>query len=69
MLPLQLDNLQTFNRQFGAEFHPRYVVVERLTDLPRVVVAAMAAEGYLPFAERVRGWSTATAPGADAAAP
>lgn len=55
-LSLQLDNLQLFNRQFCPEFRPRYVVVERWTDLPRVVVAAMAAEGYLPFAERLRGW-------------
>jgi lysyl-tRNA synthetase class 2 len=55
-LSLQLDNLQLFNRQFCPDFRPRYVVVERWTDLPRVVVAAMAAEGYLPFAERLRGW-------------
>jgi lysyl-tRNA synthetase class 2 len=55
-LSLQLDNLQLFNRQFCPEFRARYVVVERWTDLPRVVLAAMAAEGYLPFAERLRGW-------------
>jgi lysylphosphatidylglycerol synthetase-like protein (DUF2156 family) len=55
-LSLQFDNLQMFNRQFCPEFRPRYLVLDRWTDLPRVVVAAMAAEGYLPFAERLRGW-------------
>jgi lysyl-tRNA synthetase class 2 len=54
-LSLQLDNLFRFNRQFGPRSQPRFVIYERLTDLPLVALAAMAAEGYLPFADRVRG--------------
>lgn len=45
----QLDNLLQFNRKFFPEWQPRYVVVERIRDLPRVGVAALAAESYLPF--------------------
>ncbi len=66
-LGLQLDNLQRFNRQFGPDFHPRYLVLDRFTDLPRVVVAAMAAEGHLPFAERLRGWPAPVVPVLDTA--
>ncbi len=54
-LALQLDNLVRFDRQFCPRWQARYVVVERRTDLPRVAVAAMAAEGYLPHADIVRG--------------
>ena len=44
-------------------WNPRYVVVERWPDLPRTVITAMAAEGYLPHAWLVRGrrWSPAPA--------
>jgi len=45
----QLDNLLQFNRKFFPEWQPRFVVIERLRDLPRVGVAALAAESYLPF--------------------
>jgi lysyl-tRNA synthetase class 2 len=45
----QLDNLLVFNRKFLPEWEPRYVVYERRRDLPRVGVAALAAESYLPF--------------------
>jgi lysyl-tRNA synthetase class 2 len=45
----QLDNLLQFNRKFFPEWQPRYVVVERVRDVPRVSVAALAAESYLPF--------------------
>jgi lysyl-tRNA synthetase, class II len=45
----QLDNLLQFNRKFFPEWEPRFVVIERLRDLPRVGVAALAAESYLPF--------------------
>jgi lysyl-tRNA synthetase, class II len=55
LLALQLDNLHRFNAQFAPLRQPRYVVVEGRADLPRVVLAAMAAEGYLPFAALVRG--------------
>jgi lysyl-tRNA synthetase, class II len=45
----QLDNLLLFNRKFAPVWEPRYVVYERRLDLPRVGVAALAAESYLPF--------------------
>ncbi len=45
----QLDNLLVFNRKFFPEWERRYVVYERRRDLPRVGVAALAAESYLPF--------------------
>lgn len=61
-IELQLDNLHTFNRQFAPHFEPRYVAVERRTDLPRALMAMMAAEGYLPFAARVRGRSWSPSP-------
>jgi lysyl-tRNA synthetase, class II len=49
----QLDNLLTFNRKFFPEWERRFVVYERRRDLPRVGIAALAAEAYLPFqAER-----------------
>lgn len=73
-LSLQLDNLHRFNRQFSPDLQPRFVVYEHRTDLPLVAVAAMAAEGYLPFSERIRGrlWrgrSLVGDAGADAADP
>jgi lysyl-tRNA synthetase, class II len=70
MLALQLDNLVRFNRQFSPGWEPRYLVVERRADLPRVTVAAMAAEGYLPHADLVRGaeWMPPEA-GTDAGPP
>ncbi|HZR96024.1 MAG TPA: phosphatidylglycerol lysyltransferase domain-containing protein [Gaiellaceae bacterium] len=45
----QLDNLAQFNRKFFPGWEPRYVVYERRRDLPRVGLAALAAESYLPF--------------------
>jgi lysyl-tRNA synthetase, class II len=45
----QLDNLLHFNRKFFPEWQRRFVVYERRRDLPRVSVAALAAEAYLPF--------------------
>jgi lysyl-tRNA synthetase class 2 len=45
----QLDNLLHFNRKFFSEWQRRFVVYERRRDLPRVGVAALAAEAYLPF--------------------
>jgi lysyl-tRNA synthetase class 2 len=45
----QLDNLLQFNRKFFPEWQPRFVVYERARDLPRIGVAALAAESYLPF--------------------
>ncbi|HEY1366862.1 MAG TPA: phosphatidylglycerol lysyltransferase domain-containing protein, partial [Gaiellaceae bacterium] len=48
----QLDNLLLFNRKFLPTWQRRFVVVERRRDLPRVGIAALAAEAYLPFAGR-----------------
>ncbi len=61
VLALQLDNLLRFNRQFSPDWVPRYMIIEHRADLPRVMVAAMAAEGYLPYAGLFRGpgWSRA----------
>ena len=48
----QLDNLLLFNRKFMPGWERRFVVYEHRRDLPRVGVAALAAEAYLPFAGR-----------------
>jgi lysyl-tRNA synthetase, class II len=48
----QLDNLLLFNRKFAPSWQRRFVVYERRRDLPRVGIAALAAEAYLPFAGR-----------------
>jgi lysyl-tRNA synthetase, class II len=46
----QLENLLAFNQKFFPDWQRRYVVYERPVDLPRVGVAGLAAEGYLPLA-------------------
>ena len=38
-----------FNRKFFPRWERRFVVYERRRDLPRVGLAALAAEAYLPF--------------------
>jgi len=45
----QLDNLLLFNRKFFPAWEPRFLVYERRRDLPRIGLAALAAEAYLPF--------------------
>ncbi len=50
----QLDNLLLFNRKFFPGWQRRFVVYERRRDLPRIGVAALAAEAYLPFSGRDR---------------
>ncbi len=50
----QLDNLLLFNRKFFPTWQSRFVVYERRLDLPRVGIAALAAEAYLPFSGRDR---------------
>jgi lysyl-tRNA synthetase class 2 len=45
----QLDNLLAFNQKFFPRWERRFVVYERRRDLPRVGIAALAAEAYLPF--------------------
>lgn len=51
----QLDNLLHFNRKFFPGWERRFVVYERRLDLPRVGVAALAAEAYLPLPGRRPG--------------
>ena len=46
----QLENLLVFNRKFFPHWERRYLVYERTLDLPRVGLAGLAAEGYLPLA-------------------
>jgi lysyl-tRNA synthetase class 2 len=48
----QFDNLLLFNRKFFPHWQRRFVVYERRIDLPRVGIAALAAEAYLPFSGR-----------------
>src|SRR5205807_4718139 len=48
----QLDNLLLFNRKFFPDWQRRFVVFESRLDLPRIGIAALAAESYLPFAGR-----------------
>ena len=48
----QLDNLLRFNRKFAPSWERRFVVYEKRRDLPRVGIAALAAEAYLPFQGR-----------------
>ena len=50
----QLDNLLLFNREFFPSWQRRFVVYERRRDLPRIGIAALAAEAYLPFSGRDR---------------
>ena len=50
----QLDNLLLFNRKFFPSWQSRFVVYERRLDLPRIGIAALAAEAYLPFVSRER---------------
>jgi lysyl-tRNA synthetase class 2 len=45
----QLENLLVFNSKFFPEWERRYFVYERRVDLPRVALASLAAEGYLPL--------------------
>jgi lysyl-tRNA synthetase class 2 len=45
----QLDNLLLFNRKFAPAWEPRFLVYEHRRDLPRVGIAALAVEAYLPF--------------------
>jgi lysyl-tRNA synthetase class 2 len=52
----QLERLYSFNRKFYPEWRPRYICVERLTDLPAVGLAYLHAESLLvppgPWARR-----------------
>jgi lysyl-tRNA synthetase class 2 len=50
----QLDNLLLFNRKFFPSWQRRFVVYEHRRDLPRIGIATLAAEAYLPFSGRDR---------------
>ena len=50
----QLDNLLRFNEKFFPGFERRFVIYERRSDLPRVGIAALSAEAYLPWSGRGR---------------
>jgi lysyl-tRNA synthetase class 2 len=54
----QLERLYSFNRKFFPEWRPRYLCVERLTDLPRVGLAYLHVEQLLvppgPWSRRVQ---------------
>jgi len=54
----QLERLYAFNRKFFPEWRPRYLCVERLTDLPRVGLAYLHVEQLLvppgPWTKRSR---------------
>ncbi|HEU5009301.1 MAG TPA: phosphatidylglycerol lysyltransferase domain-containing protein [Gaiellaceae bacterium] len=54
----QLERLYAFNRKFFPEWRPRYVCVERLSDLPLVGFAYLCAESLLippgPWVRRER---------------
>ena len=58
----QLDNLLAFNRKFFPRWHRRFIAYERLRDLPRVGIAALAAENYLPFAWPFRAGDATDSP-------
>jgi lysyl-tRNA synthetase class 2 len=52
----QLERLLRFSRKFAPEWRPRYVCVERVTDIPLVAVAYLWVESLLtppgPWARR-----------------
>jgi lysyl-tRNA synthetase class 2 len=43
----QLERLLVFSRKFGPEWRPRFLCVERLTDLPPVGLAYLRVESLL----------------------
>ncbi len=59
----QLERLYSFNRKFFPEWRPRYICVERYTDLPAVGIAYLHAESLLlppgPWTRRREARSTA----------
>jgi lysyl-tRNA synthetase, class II len=46
--PFQIETLYRFNKKFAPAWQPRYLAVEVPEELPRVVIAALRAEGLLP---------------------
>jgi lysyl-tRNA synthetase class 2 len=48
-LGLQLDTLRAFNAKFQPFWVPRYVIFRSVKDIPAIGLAALSAEGFLPF--------------------
>ena len=46
---VKIISLARFNAKFGPRWEPRYLVYRSRLDLPAVGVAALSAEGFLPF--------------------
>lgn len=44
----QIDSLYRFNDKFGPDWEPRYVCYRRAAELPRVGLAALRAEAFVP---------------------
>jgi lysyl-tRNA synthetase class 2 len=51
----QIESLYRFNAKFAPAWQPRYVCYRRAGELPRVLVAALQAEAFLPRAPRPPG--------------
>ncbi|MCW2622248.1 MAG: putative rane protein with lysine transferase [Frankiales bacterium] len=49
----QIDSLYRFNNKFGPVWEPRYLCYRRSADLPRVLLAALQAESFLPSMPRL----------------
>jgi lysyl-tRNA synthetase class 2 len=58
----QIESLLVFNSRFRPRWVPRYLVYRTAPDLPRVIVASLSAESFLPFdrTRRERGDLAAT---------
>jgi lysyl-tRNA synthetase class 2 len=48
----QIESLYRFNGKFGPIWEPRFVCYPGAADLPRVAVAILRAEGFLPSLRR-----------------
>ncbi|HET6213170.1 MAG TPA: phosphatidylglycerol lysyltransferase domain-containing protein [Micromonosporaceae bacterium] len=46
---IQMNTLRRFNAKFQPEWIPRYLIYRSLADLPAIGLAALSAEGFLPF--------------------